>query len=240
MEISSISMKENFDGEDTYFRMWVKAKELPEWMYLKAKEIDNSYGYLKYREEQYFEIEGYITSEGKATDDLRLVYYFDNYETITDLDENIHSNIYKAFEEFAKKYGDRLPNNAELCLGDIEYEEMIPQDLKDEWKNITEEWHTCMSGEKMKELIYKGNKEIDNFESKLNTVFYETLNTNKRKMFSPTIARGIIDTFDKCITDREFKIANEMLRGICRCNIEHLIYEIRGRDIMGKWTKGLY
>jgi len=133
MKIKSISMKEVIGGE-TYYRMWVNASELPEWMYLKAKEMDDGCDYLGLRDTQCFEIEGYISSIDDKATELKLVYYWDDYETITELDENYHEYIYEAFEEFASKYGNRMPDNGELCLGDGEYEDIIPQELKDEWQ----------------------------------------------------------------------------------------------------------
>ena len=132
MKISSISMKSNC-GNETYYRMWVKASELPEWIYLKAEEIDDGCDYLSSRDEQYFEIDGYVF-DGEA-DNLKVVYYWDDYETIAKLDRDKHNEIYKAFEDYVNKYGDRMPDNNELCLGDNEYEEIIPQDLKDEWES---------------------------------------------------------------------------------------------------------
>ena len=63
-----------------------------------------------------------------------MVYYWDDYETIALLTREEHDSIYVAFEQFADKYGDRLPDNGELCLGDSEYEEEIPQEIKDEWQ----------------------------------------------------------------------------------------------------------
>lgn len=131
MKINGISMKVIEDNE-VYYRMWVKANELPEEVYEQAEEIDDGCDYLSDRDEQYFEIEGYMVDD--KANDLKVVYYWDDYETIMELDRAEHDYIYAAFEDFANKYGDRLPDNGELCLGDGEYEEEIPQELKDEWK----------------------------------------------------------------------------------------------------------
>lgn len=133
MKIKSISMKEVI-GSITYFRMWVDATELPEWMYLKAKEMDDGCDYLGFRDTQCFEIEGYISSIDDKATGLKLVYYWDDYETIAELDKDHYKYIYEAFEEFASKYGDKMPDNGDLCLGDDEYEDIIPQELKDEWE----------------------------------------------------------------------------------------------------------
>lgn len=128
MKIESISMKSN----GTYYRMKVRANELPSWVYFKALDIDNDdYGYLDTRDKQCFEIEGYIIND-KATD-LRIVYFWENYETITELDRSDCENVYEAFEDFARKYGNKMPDNGELCLGDEEYTDMISQELKEEW-----------------------------------------------------------------------------------------------------------
>ena len=131
MKIDGISMKV-IEDKEIYYRMWVKANELPEWIYDKAEDIDDGCDYLSSRDEQYFEIEGYVHDD--KADDLKVVYYWDDYETIAELNRDEHNDIYEAFEEFANKYGDRMPDNGELCLGDGEYEEEIPQELKDEWK----------------------------------------------------------------------------------------------------------
>lgn len=134
IKIDSISMKEIMD-DDIYFRMWVKATELPEWIYLKAKEMDKECDYLKRRDNQLFEIEGYLSSLNNKANGLKVVYFWDDYEIITELDKKTYDYIYEAFEEFASKYGHRMPDNGELGLGDSEYENQIPQDLKDEWEN---------------------------------------------------------------------------------------------------------
>lgn len=131
MKIKSISMKEVIGGE-TYYRMWVNASELPEWMYLKAKEMDDGCDSLSLRDTQCFEIEGYISSIDDKATELKLVYFWNDYKTITELDENYHRYIYEAFEEFASKHGSGMPDNRELLLGDGEYEDLIPQELKDE------------------------------------------------------------------------------------------------------------
>lgn len=132
MKINSINMKRIIDDE-TYYRMWVDAMELPEWMHLKAKEMDEDCGYITSREKQRYEIEGYISNINNSVNELNLVYYFDDYETIVVFDENIHKNVFVAFKEFVDKYGDKMPDNEELCLGDCEYEDLIPQELKDIW-----------------------------------------------------------------------------------------------------------
>lgn len=122
MKIREICMKTVTD-DGIYYRMWVNASELPEWIYEEAKKMDAGCEYLSDRDEQCFEIEGYI-SDNKAND-LQVVYYWDDYETIAELDRDEHSDIYKAFEDFANRYGDRFPDNGELCLGDSEYENKI-------------------------------------------------------------------------------------------------------------------
>lgn len=134
IKINSINMKEVTD-DSIYYRMYVDAITLPERMYFLAKAIDEHYGYLESRDKQVFELEGYISDDGKVNE-LSLVYYFDEYITIADIDNEDDEDcnqIIKAFEEFASKYGSRLPDNGELSLGDCEYIEKIPQDLKDEW-----------------------------------------------------------------------------------------------------------
>ena len=131
MKINGISMKEVGNGS-VYYRMYVDASELPMAIYERAVEMDEDCNYLSDREEQCFEVEGYVV-DGKASD-LKVVYYWDDYETIALLTREEHDGIYAAFEQFADKYGDRLPDNGELCLGDAEYEEEIPQEIKDEWQ----------------------------------------------------------------------------------------------------------
>lgn len=130
MKLNGINMKIVTENE-IYYRMWVNASELPDWIYAEAKKMDADCEYLSGRDEQCFEIEGYL-SDNKA-DDLKIVYYWDDYETIAELNRNEHRDIYKAFEDFANKYGDRFPDNGELCLGDAEYENRI-QNIMDRIK----------------------------------------------------------------------------------------------------------
>lgn len=135
IKINSISMKKITDYGRTYYRMYVDASTLPKWMYYMANVIDRRYGYFKLRNETLFELEGYISEDNKV-DELSLVYYWDSYITITDIDNDKDEEcrkIMEAFEKFALKYGSRLPDNGELALGDCEYIEKIPQELKDEW-----------------------------------------------------------------------------------------------------------
>ena len=134
MKIKEINMKETV-GNSIYYRMTVAAYQLPEWIYTKAEKIDEEYSYLENKYKEYFELEGYI-SDNKVKD-LKVVYYWDDYETIAIFnEEEEYKYIYDAFVEFANKYGEYLPDNSKLHLGDGEYEDIIPIEIKKEWNSL--------------------------------------------------------------------------------------------------------
>lgn len=135
VRITGINMKSTEDGGTyTFYRMYVLARTLPMWMMLKAKEMDQNCNYINLSPEQTFEIEGYYSEEEQEVEELKLVYFWDKYETITDLDPVYHAYLYEEFKKFAQKYGRRLPDNSKLQLGDAEYEEILPEDVLSEWK----------------------------------------------------------------------------------------------------------
>lgn len=74
-------------------------------------------------------------------------------------------------------------------------------------------------------------EEIDDFRDKLGEMFLDIFNEVDNNTLE--IAKGIIAAFEKCETQRDYDIANTMLRGICGYGLDHIIEEIRKRDAEG-------
>lgn len=79
----------------------------------------------------------------------------------------------------------------------------------------------------MEQLFNEAYEQIDDFADKLGEIIYD-------KMFdeNPTteIGKYVFLTLKECKTDRDFKIANDMLSAICGWNLDSLIEMIRERD----------
>ena len=73
--------------------------------------------------------------------------------------------------------------------------------------------------------------EIENFRDKLGEMFLDIFNEEDNCTLE--MAKGIIAAFEKCESQRDYDIANTMLRGICGFGLDHIIEEIRRRDAEG-------
>lgn len=100
-----------------------------------------------------------------------------------------------------------------------------------------EEWHALKeilkdeNIEVLKLSMDEAYAEIENFRDKLGEMFLDIFNEEDNCTLE--MAKGIIAAFEKCETQRDYDIANTMLRGICGFGLDHIIEEIRKRDTEG-------
>lgn len=71
-------------------------------------------------------------------------------------------------------------------------------------------------------------KEIDDYSDKLGEIVYDTF--NEVDNFTSDVGKSIVSVFNGCETEREFKIANDMLIAICGWSLYSLIVKIKKRD----------
>lgn len=108
-------------------------------------------------------------------------------------------------------------------------------DIDREKKN--EEWQVLKeilkdeNIEVLKLSMDEAYEEIDDFRDKLGEMFLDIFNEVDNNTLE--MAKGIIAAFEKCETQRDYDIANTMLRGICGYGLDHIIEEIRKRDAEG-------
>lgn len=139
LKIAGISMYDydeygfDKDFKTMYVRMYVKCSDLPKKLYDIAKKHDIKNGCNYITPDTYVELNGYIdkNKDKYFVNELDIIYFWDSCEVIADVME--WKDIKQSFLDFALKYMDRMPNNSKLFLGDGDYEEIIPQELKDEW-----------------------------------------------------------------------------------------------------------
>lgn len=78
-------------------------------------------------------------------------------------------------------------------------------------------------------------EKIDHFSDKFGEVFLDAFMEADNGCYE--MAKGILNTFYECETDRDFQIANHMLMGICGYTAETLLERIEKReseDLFGK------
>lgn len=74
-------------------------------------------------------------------------------------------------------------------------------------------------------------EKIDHFSDKFGEVFLDAFMEADNGCYE--MAKGILNTFYECKTDRDFQIANHMLMGICGYTAETLLERIEKRESEG-------
>lgn len=79
----------------------------------------------------------------------------------------------------------------------------------------------------MKNIFENACNEINHFSEKLGEVVYDEVFDG-----NPTteIGKYVLLTFKQCETERDFKIANNMLCAVCGWNLDSIIEKIKERD----------
>lgn len=82
-----------------------------------------------------------------------------------------------------------------------------------------------------KKMFDQATENIDDFTDKLGEIFFDIFNESDNN--TADIGKYINRTLRECKTDREFQIANDMLRATCGYGIKHLIDRIEELDKNG-------
>lgn len=114
--------------------------------------------------------------------------------------------------------------------GNLDILEIDREKENEEWQ-VLKEILKDENIEVLKLSMDEAYAKIENFRDKLGEMFLDIFNEEDNCTLE--MAKGIIAAFEKCETQRDYDIANTMLRGICGFGLDHIIEEIRRRDAEG-------
>lgn len=124
----------NCNRKGGYYRLGMKTntKEMLE-AYLLFCEKEN-YDIEEYGENPALELEVEFDSKNDSKiNEIKLVYYFEEYETIYSFTEEEIAEMTPTIMEFINRYDERIPNNYIYELGDAEFYEAIPRLVREKW-----------------------------------------------------------------------------------------------------------
>lgn len=88
-----------------------------------------------------------------------------------------------------------------------------------------------MKNNNVSKIYHDAKKEIEDFTDKLGETFYDRFEEPSNS--TAEMGGGIRAAFDMCSTEKEYKIADAMLTGICGYNLSSIVEEIKEKDGAG-------
>ena len=82
-----------------------------------------------------------------------------------------------------------------------------------------------------RETLNTAYAEIPDFKDKLGEAFFDAIMEEDNTSYE--MAKGIINVFSECNTQRDFELANHMLMAICGYSFESLTEKIKKLDADG-------